>query len=203
MRKSLLIVSLVALALGAYAAAEPAGVSVGGFLSYWDADDADDPALGLGAKGGFEVMPNVVAEARVSMYQFESKEEGDKMTLDVMPLEVGAVYQLPLADTISVFAGGGVGYYVTSLDADLDIEDDLPGAVDFDAESDNAFGYYLIGGGSFQLAENISIFADLKYTFLEVDVTLEADIVGMGHVKESDTANLDGLAIEGGAAIKF
>ena len=42
MRKSLLIVSLVALALGAYAAAEPAGVSVGGFLSYWDADDADE-----------------------------------------------------------------------------------------------------------------------------------------------------------------
>lgn len=204
MRRYLVLLAVLALSTTGLAAgmAAPAEMSMAGgaFVSSWDADDVDDPGLGLGVLGRLELMENVCAEARLSLYSFSEEDEDPDAKIDatLIPIEVGAVYRFPVADQVTVYGGGGIGYYVA--DAEVDV-DEVGVSADYKVE--NGLGFYLVGGGAFQLNDTISLFGELKYTKLTLDDETTVSIAGFPVIKDEDEVDMTGLAINIGAMLKF
>lgn len=147
---------------------------LGFFATYWDAKDLDS-AIGAGAKLQMEMAPNVALELRGSyLPEFEDEKGGLTMTLDVIPLEADLVLQFPVApDQMKIYVGGGVGYYM--IDGELE---GGGGTADFDP--DDEVGYFALAGAEFIMSPQVSLFAEAKYTFLEVEegeVTYEDESV--------------------------
>jgi hypothetical protein len=146
----------VAIALTMLASFAPQAHSIGGFLSWWNSDDADN-GFGLGVNHQIRIIPLIGADVRVSWLKFGG--DGD---FNMFPLEAAGYANLGL-----FYGGLGAGYYI--MDSDLD----------------SSLGWFLLGGAKLGLA-GFSLFGELKYTFLTSDVDLgtqgkkEVDITGIG-----------------------
>lgn len=138
----------------------PSANAVGLFGIWWDPDDVDS-GYGLGVKQSVPIIPIVSIDGRLSWVNFS---EGDA-SLDLFPIEAMGALSFGI-----IYAGFGVGYYVTSGDIDID----------------NSFGAFLVGGVKFTPA-GIGVFGELKYNFVRPNF------------KDLDTElNMDGLGINVG-----
>ncbi len=195
MRKALAVLGM--LILGA-AISHAGGLGIYG--SYWDTKDADS-GYGGGAKLKFETVPNLYLELRGSYFPDLSKDDdGTKVDLRVVPLELGLAYNLPITDKFQPYiGGGGGGFYM-----DGDIKDDsigLDGDIDFKIKP----GYYAVAGVEFALTESVALFAEAKYTWVEFEV----DKITFNDVDLTDdmggdvTGKLDGLGANAGLMLKW
>jgi hypothetical protein len=173
------LVMLVVIGLGV-AAAYAGGGGVGVFGTFMDTKDMDS-GYGTGLKFKFDVAQYLAAELRAS-YVTKFMEDSDTYdNLYMIPVEADLLFNLPLGDSpVTIYAGGGGGYYILP-----EYETDV-GFGDTDIDLDDTFGFYGIGGVEFALAENVILFAEAKYLFLEVD-----------------TATIDDMKVEGDDAIEF
>lgn len=156
MRRTVLFVAAVLTAVSAFA-----GGGIGIFGTYWDADDTDDPAVGGGVKLKAPLMPNFCLELRGS-YLVDFDDLSDEES--VIPLEAGLAVEFPLAEQLSLYAGGGAGYYIVP---EFEVEAPEMGSVDMDL--DDEIGYYAVAGAELKISEYTSIFAEAKYTMVEFD----------------------------------
>ena len=149
---------------------------IGAFGAYWNTEDAGD-----GGGGGFRlsgyVLPNVDVEVRASYYENVALADGDE--LDVIPLELGLTIYFPLGPDVEFYAGAGAGYYI------MDGEE-----AGVSADPDDEVGAYAISGMSVSLFDKTSLFANAKYTVLEIDTV---EVEGTGDVqRETDLTGLGG-----------
>ncbi|HMP71916.1 MAG TPA: outer membrane beta-barrel protein [Kiritimatiellia bacterium] len=158
-----------------------AGGGFGVFGSYWDPKDLDDSLAGGGIKLWFNTSEQLAFEFRVSGLFNEEKDGDEKSTFYVVPLEVGLVLSLMPGEPVNVYLGGGVGYYIYS------IEDEGPGFSET-ADVDNEFGFYGVGGVDFALGSSVRLFVEAKYTKAEIK-----RVEGM-----SVDASLDGIGVNAG-----
>lgn len=134
---------------------------LGVFGSYWDPSDADGD-FGLGARLHLFSVAGVGLELRGSYFEFSESEGGVSQTLEVIPLEAALIYAFGSDQPIQAYAGGGGGYYM------LDLEWSGPlGTMDPDV--DDEIGWFVLGGLSFDIAANLNLFLEAKYTWLEID----------------------------------
>ena len=171
--------------LGAVAASAN---GLGVFGSYWDTKDADD-GYGGGAKLQIDVMENICIEARGSYYPEFGSDSDDEIKVDIIPIEADAIIKFPISDLLTPFVGGGVGYYMFEVDNDVE---------GVDVSIDDEFGFFALAGVEIGLSEQVSLFVEGKYTWLDIT----ADVSGGGE-SESEDGTLDGFGGNAGLMLKW
>ena len=214
---------ILGLCAGAAGAAEPAEAppltpfSLGGSLSYWQAQDLDNFDLD-GAFGGtliaqYRLHRLLAVEGRISGFAAGETEDvfipaqgwyDTETTIIGMPFEAGLVAFLPLGDTFSLYGGPGLGYYF--FDGEFRSEQG-PWDLTYDMDLDSAGGWYAILGARLQLARNIALFAEGKYTWVETSWDPGAAVLGIPDglpVPEwKQDLDFSGLALGGGLIFTF
>ena len=175
-RRSSIMVVVVVLAFASGVWARGAGVEFGTYGSYMDTDDLGE-GLGLGAKLELQAIDWVSIDARASYILFNDPD------VDLVPLELAALVNIPLADEqIVPYAGVGVGYYIFDADG-FDMDDEV--------------GFFPVVGIEFG-AYNLSFLLEARWLFLESDLDKAAEEFG-----SDDKADLDGLVINLGLLFRF
>lgn len=163
---------------------------IGVYGSYWKPEDMDN-GWGLGAKVQVEVVPSIFLEARGGYFheiEVEDAEEDDPK-LSIVPLEAAGLLKFPV-DQLTPYVGGGVGYYM------FDVVDE-PAGISIDVE--NKVGFFAVAGLELALGENISLFGEGKYTWLD-EVEIEAETAGF---KVTDEGDLSGFGANVGLLLKW
>ncbi len=180
----------IALIMGAALQVAVAG-NISLFGSYWDAKDMDDPLLGGGLKFDVGINPNLAFQVRASYLEGDVDSEGGlTISLISIPLEVGLKYNFMPQEQLNAYVGGGLGYYMFATGWKG------PG-IDETESADNEIGFYAVGGVDFQVGERVSLFAEAKYTMVEVKKTDIPSEFGGGAV-EIDDGSLDGIGVNVG-----
>ena len=183
MRKITLLAGLVFLV----ASCALAGSGLGLFGSYWSPDDTD-AGIGYGVKLKAAVADNLCLEIRGTYFpSIDIDEDGGDGELEVIPVEAGLVMDIPLSDVMTLTAVGGAGYYIMP-----EVEVEILGQ-DVDMDLDDEFGFYAVAGIEIALSEQLALFAEAKYTWLEVD---EGEVDGVDF-KDAD-ASFDGFGANAG-----
>lgn len=185
-----LLALMAVLALGT-AAAFGNGLAVYG--SYWDTKDAEG-GPGAGAKVQIDLGDFVALEARGGYFPDLSDDIGDlDLDLQVIPIEVAALLKMGVADTLMVYGGGGVGYYM--LDADFE----YPTAVAGDINLDDEVGWFVVGGAELYLTDNLAIIGEVKYTAMEG----HAEKDDIDEIKEGRDIDLAGFGANAGLMLTW
>jgi hypothetical protein len=182
--------------------------SLGADLSYWNVqalDDFDiDGAFGGGVIGQFRLQDHLALEMRLSGFAAGDTEdvlvpgEGwyeNELTLVSMPMEVDLIGFLPLGDTFSLYGGPGIGYYF--FDGEFRSTQG-PVEITRDIDLDNEVGFYALCGARAQLARNMALFAEGKYTWVETTVRH-----GAGVFQAQQDIDFSGLALQAGMIFTF
>lgn len=190
MKKTLILLALIGWCA---VSASAAGGGLGVFGTYMDTDNMGS-AYGGGLKFKFEVADYLAAELRASYLTGFEEDDIEYDNLYVVPVEADLLFNFPLKDTpLTVYAGGGGGYYVMP-----EFEADGPlGTIDIDLE--DTFGFFGVGGLELALGDAVSLFAEAKYLFLEVD-KVEIDNV---EVDPDAAAKFTGLSANAGLMFRF
>jgi hypothetical protein len=120
------------------------------FASYWNTSDAGD-GFGPGLKISAEMVPGVQLELRGSYFS-SLEDEVSAADIEVIPLEAGLALTGGAGTGVTLLAGAGAGYCLV----------DAVGA-------DDEVSYYFVGGAEWSVRPNAALFAEIKYTVLEVD----------------------------------
>lgn len=161
---------------------------LGVFGTYWKVEDGGDDGFGPGAKLQFDIMPNICIEARGSYFPEFGDSSGDELKVDIIPAEADAIIKFPIADQFSPYVGGGAGYYMFNVDSDVE---------GVDVSMDDEFGYFALAGLEIALGEQVSLFAEGRYTWLEATVEVKGDVTG------KETGKLDGFGGDAGLLLKW
>jgi opacity protein-like surface antigen len=165
------------------AAAIAAHGGIGGWYGTWDTEYAG-AGEGYGARLRFSLTDPVLVELRGGYFEnFDGDDDKERMI--VVPLEIGLFVRGALGERLSFVAGGGAGFYVIPP-----YEQTTPigrsGEPDIDPEDSG--GWFAAGGLEFALTESIAVFAEVRHTWVEVDLV---------RIDGEETANsgtsLDGL----------
>ncbi|MDD5456892.1 MAG: outer membrane beta-barrel protein [Candidatus Margulisbacteria bacterium] len=105
--------------------------------------------LGLMDESGWEVRANLGSYADIS---HNPADLGTNLRINVRPLTASLLYHFSTAALIEPYLGGGVGGYFYS------VEDDIYGNL----ESGFKFGYHMLGGIKFNIADNF--YVNLEYS---------------------------------------
>ena len=177
---------VVLVVIGFCATVVSAESGLGVFGSYWKTKDLGS-SFGGGVKFRAELTEGLCLELRAScLTKFDDWDGDDE--LFAIPLEGGLVYSFPLGYDSPVFAyvGGGAGYTILPEADEIDMGDD--------------FCFYGLGGIEFALNDNLRIFGEGMYRFLEVDgVKVDGLRVNLGGEK----AKLSGLGVNIGLSMLF
>jgi hypothetical protein len=158
------------------AKAEAVGLDIGAFGSYLDSDDMGE-AYGAGAKLKLNLTELFAIDVRGSYLEF------DDTNVEMIPVEGALLLQLPLGDSLTLYGGGGVGYYF--FDSDV-------------AELDDAVGYFPVAGLEISFGD-IKLFGEVRWLFLNTDVDTAGD--ELEGLVDGDEADVDGLGVNVGLAI--
>ena len=191
--------------------------SLGAHLSYWDAKDLDDldldGAFGIGVIGQYRFNALLALEMRISGYIAGQSEDlyvdgegwyDNDTTVVVAPFEAGLVGFLPLTQKISLYGGPGVGYYFFDGETTLS---QGPLDINYDIEMDDEVGFYALIGARAQLARNVALFLEGKYTWVETN--LKHDAIALNALREIQITEVDqdidfsGLSVEAGMIFTF
>ena len=184
--------ALLAVVILGFSAVLASANGLGFFGAYWDTESAGD-GIGAGAKLQLEVVPNLLMEFRGTYFEdIGDGEDGEGVDnkLQIIPAEVGLIISFPVADLFKPYAGGGAGYYL----ADASVEAD---GMDEDIDIDDEIGYYAVGGIELGLAKNFFLFAEYKYTWVEIDTFIIEDVEFEG------ASTLDGPGGSAGLLLKW
>ncbi len=170
-----LILMAVLVAAGT-AGAQNSGAEFGVFATYIDSDDLDE-GVGGGAKLEFNPIDWLSIDARASWIMFDDPD------VDMIPLELAALVNIPLADEkIVPYAGVGGGYYIFDADG-FDLDDEV--------------GFFPLVGLEIGM-ERVSFLVEARWLFLESDLDDAEDELG-----DLDEADVDGVAINAGLLFRI
>lgn len=169
--------------------------------AYWDTADAGD-AWGAGLKTRVQMVEGVQFDLRASFFNSLGEDSDDvSVDLEVIPLEAGLALELPVADRLDVYAGGGIGYYLMEGDAGG------PNQELVDVDPDNEVGFYLVAGSEFVLRRSDAVYGQTAAAlFAEVmfrSVSADSAKVEGGQEIRVDDADLDGLGVNVGLLMRW
>ena len=168
-----------------------AGDIVGGALEF-----SPIPFFSLQLRGGYaDQFEGTEAFASDIMPQIRTTLEFDDFS--VVPLELGIIGRFPVAPFISVYGGGGWGYYVIpTFEAvaanDFSVSEDI----------DDISGWWWLAGAEAGL-HPIYVFVEAKYTHIVAnDYTVDVDYFGIQGELTADI-DLSGMMLLAGIRLKW
>ncbi len=188
--------------------------SLGAHLSYWNVEDLDEfdigGALGGGVVGQIRLHKLLALELRLSGFAAgDSKDvfvEGagwfeNEITIVAMPMEAGLVAFLPLGETFSLYGGPGAGFYL--FDGQFRSEQG-PLETTYDIELDDEGGFYVLLGARAQLARNVGLFLEGKYTWVETSLEQSNEFLeDIGIAGVEPDLDFSGLSVNAGMIFTF
>lgn len=162
---------------------------VGGHVGYSLGGDIEKskPAFGAQAEYSFgDADGNSYFFLEFSGTYFSDKDKesemGIKMEVDIDFIELGLLAGIGTSknNPLRGYVQGGVAYVIPDADAKVDASGlgravGIPGlsATEYmDMDMDNAFGFVLGAGIEYELAENLALFADYRFTIVQLKATL-------------------------------
>lgn len=128
--------------------------------------DIEDSNIGFGAQTELSLTPHVSIELALSHFSDEKEKDWYSYDLDLTTIGISAVFRAPLAEKIKGYLLGGIDYNIADLDVNPNY--DVP-IVSASADVDDEVGFHLGGGLNFMLQKNWELFAEYRYTFLELN----------------------------------
>jgi|APCry1669188910_1035180.scaffolds.fasta_scaffold15710_3 opacity protein-like surface antigen len=121
--------------------------------------------------------------------------------LDINALTVTGLRRMPIGEALTGYVGGGVGYYLSSF------KESFSGGYEW-TRTGTSFGYHLDCGADYAVAQNIELFADLRYEMISYGAKTTVNITDVqgqiGKLKSEDmTSSWDHFMIRIGASYKF
>jgi opacity protein-like surface antigen len=190
---------------------------LGTHIAYWNAKDMEDfdygGFMGGGIVGQYQLNPRLALEGRMSAFASGVSEDTfvesagwyeNTLTLVALPIEAGVVGFLPLSDQFTAYAGGGVGFYL--FDGEFTSEQGRWKQT-YDMSIDPEVGFYGVLGLRWQLARNVALYAEAKYTVVEA--SLEDELAALvaaertGALPFEQDVDLSGIGIQAGAIFTF
>jgi opacity protein-like surface antigen len=164
---------------------------------YIDTQDLGN-SIGVGGKLQIDLPGNLNLEARTMMYDSLGQDlrvggNNVETDLEIWPIELGIEMDIPLGGRFYPYFGGGIGWYL--LEADLKIN----GRTEI-LDLDDEFGFYLVGGLNFELANNIAVYGE--YVYRQVEGSLKNDNTSR-LVDDAVTVDLGGHSINVGLLLKW
>lgn len=80
------------------------------------------------------------------------------------------IFRQPITDAISIFVLGGISF--NTFDADGKPTNDVASPDFINPDVDDQIGYHAGGGIEIQLMENVSLFAEYRHIFTDLDATI-------------------------------
>jgi hypothetical protein len=170
----------VTVSLGVASPASALDFDVGGFGSYFDADEGGD-AYGGGAMLRLGIFDWLAVDGRASYLDLSDSD------ISIVPLEAAASLRLPLLDkTLVPYAGVGVGYYLYDDSDVVEVEDGV--------------GFFPMVGLEFRFGEDKqwAIFGEARWLFLQTDIDAAED-----ELEDLDDEDIDGLGVNVGLIYRF
>lgn len=169
---------------------------VGVHGAYSVGGDVEKEKFAYGAQGEISCCPYGGIELSISQLSDEYSEEGVSLDMDLTTIGLSLVGRLPLSDKGSVYVLAGVDYNIASMDASLD-----PSMFSYNGhmaqasvDIDNEFGYHFGGGLEFYLLKNLSLFAEYRYTVLDLTTDITVSLMDVSASDSSKGSYDFGLA---------
>jgi opacity protein-like surface antigen len=179
------------------------GLAVGAHGAYSIGGDVETPSFGYGAQVGVNVNDFLSLELSATLFSDEPESgtidggdeddvEGLDFDVDITHIALTARGGFELMPNLRLYGGGGVSYNMfdvnsPGLDALLaELDDDamlqaflaaggrVTGGLDFDVE--NSIGYHAAVGVSYAINELVELFAEYRFTWLDVEMEASANI---------------------------
>lgn len=178
---------------------ETVGFAISG--EWRDFGDFGDSRGAFGLRGIWQPIPWLAADVRFSYFERAKGDKGgwDGVRTRVVPLEAALSGVLPLGKHAALYGGPGMGWYsiqvrapkrkvVTGYDEEGHPSYERVGGI---TKNTDEFGFFVFGGGRVEFTESLWLFAEVRYTFLSADCTVD----GMPHRVEADA---DGFGVSAG-----
>jgi hypothetical protein len=178
-RNWLALVILGILLLGTFRVAA-LDFSVGGYGSYFDADEAGD-AYGGGALVRMGILKLFAVDGRAGYFDLPDSD------ISLVPLEAAATFRLPLfKETLVPYAGVGVGYYLYDDSDEVEIDDGV--------------GFFPLLGLElrFGAKKQWALFGEARWLFISTDIESAGD-----DLLELDDEEIDGVGVNLGLIYRF
>ncbi len=136
-----------------------AQVKIGAHGAYSNAGDIEDEDLGFGAQFGFHV--NETLSMELAGTRFKDFDDLVEITTIALTARLG----FPVSDTSDFYLGGGANYNIIDLD--------IPDFDYFNVKIDDEIGFHAAAGLEIEVNHSLQLFAEYRYTFLELTSTEE------------------------------
>lgn len=161
------------------------------FGSFWSPSDGDD-SFGGGIKLGIEMVDRVQLDIKATIFSdvLDGKTGSE---LEVVPIEAGLTFSVPISNAADTYFGAGLGYYM--MDGEV---------AGMDVSVGDEVGFFLNAGMEWTIHEsdadygqtNVKLFLEGIYRFVEAD-----NIVPTGDPAVRSDADLNGLGVQFGMLI--
>jgi len=143
--------------------------NLGGFPIDFDMDNGATAGGGVGVYsqflGGtrFEIEGSYTSN-EVGFLRFAGFELPADFDLDTTSVMFNLLKEVPLAEGVTSYFGGGIGWATTDMDGDID-------TIQYN-DTDNGFAWQLIAGVDFPITERLAFFTQYRYLVLsDLDFT--------------------------------
>lgn len=150
---------------------------VGAHGAYSIGGDIEESEAGFGAQAEFAINAKFSIEAALSRFSDEDDDMGITIDQGLTTIGVSAVYRTPLVESIQGYLLGGVDYNIVEVDMSMD-----PAVyvinINFDIDTNNEMGFHAGAGLNFPLQNNWELFAEYRYTLLELEHDVSGSALG-------------------------
>ena len=169
MKQGIISAGILALLIGATGQAQAARLGMHGVYS--NGADVEESELGFGGQLEIPLNPILSVELAVTQFSDEWEADGAAREQDLTSIGLSAVFRGPIGPHAEGYMLFGANY--NTVDQDISIDPPIVSSngtvIGLEAETDDEVGFHIGAGMNFTIAYNMELFAEYRYTFLELE----------------------------------
>jgi opacity protein-like surface antigen len=198
---TVLFATLMGMAGYSAAAEEMGSTSFGIHGAYSTGGDVEESDTGLGIQMKFPVSNTVAIEVALTRFSDSFTDSGIAIDQELTSLGVSALFQAPVAASTNAYFLGGLNYNLVDMDVTI-APGVFPPGVTATMDADDAMGVHIGIGLDHQLNKNIGIFAEYRYTILDLEGEITATN-GISSVSQTVEGDYDFGLLKAGINFSF
>lgn len=202
-RKLMAVAGLVTCAALVASAQEESRFRAGAHGAYSMGGDIEESNAGYGLQAEYDFTKYVGLELSVSRFADEFSDDGVSVDQDLTTIGLSVVARVPLIQALSGFLLAGADYNITDMDVSLDPAAFGGLAMEGDADIDDEVGFHAGAGLALALPKNWELFAEYRYTVLDLSGDVSVSAQGVTATEEVDEGDYNFGLLKLGANYRF